>query len=65
MPDLRYKPEDLESISNGTKYWIINDQFNVEASYEIINDPTVKKMIKKHFRTWKCFVVWTLDTEKP
>ena len=64
MPDLPYKPKDLESIPDGTKYWIINGQHSVAASYEIINDPSLKEMIKKHFRTWKCFVVWTTDKQK-
>ena len=64
MPDMAFKPASLDAIPDGTQFWIINGQHSVAASHEIVNDSTLKEMIKKHFRTWKCFVVWSKDKVK-
>jgi hypothetical protein len=63
MPMTEFKPQSLSDIPDDCEYWIINGQHSVAASLAMING-NVPEPIRKHFRTWNCFIVWTQDHEK-
>ena len=62
MPKLDYKPKDLEEMAD-CEFYIINGQHSVAASKSMIAG-NVPEAIRKDFRTWNCFVVWTEDVDK-
>ena len=62
MPKLDIKPTCLEDI-RACDFWIINGQHSVAASKEMMNED-VPEQLRKDFRTWQCFIVWTQDHEK-
>ena len=62
MPKLDYKPKDLEEMAD-CKSYIINGQHSVAASKLMIAG-NVPEAIRKDFRTWNCFIVWTEDVDK-
>ena len=58
------KPTKWKDIKKGN-FFIINGQHSVEASKWMMDDANkVDKEERKHFRKWKCFVVWSNDPEK-
>jgi hypothetical protein len=64
MPDTNVKPSgDWEEIRK-LNFKIINGQHSVAASKAMIAEKKVPETILRHFRTWDCFVVWSLDKEK-
>lgn len=63
MPKMDFKPRSLEDIPDDCEYWIINGQHSVAASMSMING-NVPEPIRKNFRTWNCFLVWTEDHDK-
>jgi hypothetical protein len=63
MPMTEFKPQSLSDIPDDCEYWIINGQHSVAASMAMING-NVPEPIRKNFRTWNCFLVWTQDHEK-
>ena len=64
MPDTNEKPSgDWEEIRK-MNFKIINGQHSVAASKAMIAEKNVPETILRHFRTWDCFVVWSLDKEK-
>ena len=62
MPKLDYKLKDLEEMAD-YEFYIINSQHSVAASKLMIAG-NVPKAIRKDFRTWNCFIVWTEDVDK-
>ena len=62
MPKLDYKLKDLEEMVD-CEFYIINGQHSIAASKSMIVD-NVPKAIRKDFRTWNCFIVWTEDVDK-
>ena len=62
MPKLDYKPKDLEEMED-CKFYIIIGQHGVAASKSMIAG-NVPKAIRKDFRTWNCFIIWTEDIDK-
>ena len=62
MPKLDYKPKDLEEMAE-CNFHIINGQYNIVASKFMIAR-NVPKAIRKDFRMWNCFIVWTQDVER-
>ena len=62
MPKLDYKPKDLAEMAD-CEFYIINGQHNVAASKSMIAS-NVPEAIRKDFRTWNCFIVWTEDVDK-
>ena len=62
MPDMEFKPTD-ESEMQDCDFFIINGQHSVAASKAMIQG-NVPEAIRKDFRTWHCFIVWTKDIEK-
>ena len=62
MLKLDYKPKDLEEMVD-CEFYIINGQHSVAASKSMIVG-NVPEAIRKDFRTWNCFVVWTEDVDK-
>ena len=62
MPKLEYKPKDLEEMAD-CEFYIINGQHNVAASKSMIAG-NVLEAIRKDFRTWNYFIVWTEDVDK-
>ena len=56
--------DDWDQIKNGT-FWIINGEHSVAASEAMLTEsPPIPESIKKHFRTWMCYIVFTRDKEK-
>jgi hypothetical protein len=62
MPKMDFKPKDLSEMTD-CDFHIINAQHSVAASKAMIAG-NVPKTIRKEFRTWQCFVVWTQDVDK-
>jgi hypothetical protein len=62
MPKLDFKPKDLSEMTE-CDFYIINGQHSVAASKSMIAG-NVPETIRKDFRTWNCFIVWTQDTDK-
>ena len=62
MPKLDYKPKDLEEMAD-CEFYIINGQHSVAASKSMIAG-NIPEAIRKDFRTWNCFIVWTEDVDK-
>ena len=62
MPKLDYKPKDLEEMAV-CEFYTINGQYSVVASKSMIAS-NVPEVIRKGFRTWNCFIVWTEDVDK-
>ena len=62
MPKLDYEPKDLEEMAE-CEFYIINGQHNVATSKSMIAG-NVPKAIRKDFRTWNCFIIWTEDVDK-
>ena len=62
MPKLDYKPKDLEEMAD-YEFYIINGQHNVAVSKSMIAG-NVSEAIRKDFRMWNCFIVWTEDVDK-
>ena len=62
MPKLNVKPTSLEDM-RACDFWIIKGQHSVAASREMMNED-VPEQLRKDFRTWNCFIVWTQDQEK-
>lgn len=63
MPDLPEKPSSEEELTD-CEFWIINGQHSIAASKLMIGRSTVPEAIKKDFRTWNAFVVWSKDEDK-
>jgi len=58
------KPEIWEEIEKG-EFYINIGQYNVKASKFMTVEPNnIDKDIKKHFRKWNCFVIWSSDVQK-
>ena len=63
LPKGRRDPPRWEEVMDGD-FYIINGQHNVAASHLMMQEESmVNEEVKKHFRTWKCYVVWSLDKE--
>jgi len=63
MPcDLDEKPTSWDSIKDG-KFWLINGQHSVKASFMMREQRMDPKDIKE-FAQWNCFIVWTKNNEK-
>jgi hypothetical protein len=63
MPvDQATKPTSWDAIKDG-KFWLINGQHNVKASY-MMRDEGIDEKDLKDFASWNCFVVWTENNEK-
>lgn len=62
MPKLDFKPKDLDEMAD-CDFYIINGQHSVAASKSMI-EGNVPETIRKDFRTWNCFIVWTKDQDK-
>ena len=45
------------------QFYIIISQHNIAASKSMIAG-NVPEAIRKDFRTWNCFIIWTEDVEK-
>lgn len=63
MPDLPEKPTSEAELID-CEFWIINGQHSVAASKMMIEGNTVPESIRKDFRTWNAFIVWTTDIDK-
>ena len=60
----RQQPESWDEVKDG-QFYIINGQHNVEASKMMMEEGSgVSEEVRNHFRTWNCFIVWSLDAEK-
>ena len=47
------------------QFYIINGQHSVAASKMMMEEGSgVSEEVRNHFRTWNCFIVWSLDVEK-
>jgi hypothetical protein len=54
-------PKNWEEVMGG-KFYIINGQHSVAASKLMMEEESgVSDQVQKHFKTWKCFVVWSSD----
>lgn len=62
MPDMEFKLT-YESKMHDCEFFIINGQNSVAVS-KIMIACNVSEAIRKGFRTWYCFIVWTKDIEK-
>ena len=62
MPKLDFKPKDLNDMAD-CDFHIINGQHSVAASKAMI-EGNVPETIRKDFRTWNCFIVWTQNHDK-
>src|SRR5579875_3180447 len=62
MPDLPTKPTTVDEMQE-CNFWIINGQHSVAASKAMI-EGNVPETIRKDFRTWNCFIVWSLEPDK-
>jgi hypothetical protein len=58
--DKLVKPESWEEIKDG-EFLMVNGQHCVEASKQLLLRSDVDESVKKHFRSWECFVVWNED----
>ena len=57
------KPSSWDDIKDDD-FWIINGQHSVAASKLITDDGSgVEEDVKKDFRVWSCFIVWSKDPE--
>ena len=62
MPNMEFKLT-YESEMQDCEFFFINGQHSVAASKVMIKG-NVFEAIKKDFRMWYCFIVWTKDIEK-
>ena len=47
------------------QFYIINGQHSVAANKMMMEEGSgVSEEVRNHFRTWNCFIVWSLDAEK-
>ena len=60
----RRQPESWDEVKDG-QFYIINGQHSVAASKMMMEEGSgVSEEVRNHFRTWNCFIVWSLDAEK-
>ena len=58
------RPTKWDEIKNSL-FYIINGQHSVAASRLMMEDDSgIDDDTKKHFESWKCFVVWSEDADK-
>jgi hypothetical protein len=55
-------PKTWEVIANG-KFFIINSQHSIVANKDM-QTLVLPENIVKHFRQWKCFIVWSKDKSR-
>ena len=60
----RRQPESWDEVKD-RQFYIINGQHSVAASKMKMEEGSgVSEEVRNHFRTWNCFIVWSLDVEK-
>ena len=60
----RRQPESWDEVKD-EQFYIINGQHSVAASKMMMEEGSdVSEEVRNHFRTWNCFIVWSLDAEK-
>ena len=60
----RRQPESWDEVKDG-QFYIINGQHSVAASKMMMEEGSgVSEEVQNHFKTWNCFIVWSLDAEK-
>ena len=60
----RQQPKSWDEVKD-RQFYIINGQHSVEASKMMMEEGNgVSEEVRNHFRTWNCFIVWSLDAEK-
>ena len=59
----RQQPESWDEVKDG-QFYIINGQHSVAASKMMMEEGSgVSEEVRDHFKTWNCFIVWSLDAE--
>jgi hypothetical protein len=58
------QPKSWEEVKNGN-FYIINGQHSVAASKLMMEEGSgVSEDVQQYFKTWNCFIVWSLSAEK-